>query len=69
MKGNFASKPIELNINLFQAAILLLFRQETLKYTEIRERLGLPDEDMARNLHSLSRQVQGPAQGTREQEH
>ena len=55
MKGNFASKPIELNINLFQAAILLLFNeQETLKYTEIRERLGLPDEDMARNLHSLS---------------
>ena len=38
MKGNFASKPIELNINLFQAAILLLFNeQETLKYTEIRE--------------------------------
>ena len=55
MKGNFSSKPIELNINLFQAAILLLFNEQgSLKYTEIRDRLGLPDEDMARNLHSLS---------------
>ena len=55
MKGNFSSKPIELNINLFQAAILLLFNEQgSLKYTEIRDRLGLPDEDTARNLHSLS---------------
>ena len=55
VKGNFSTKPIDLQLTPFQAACLLLFNEEdTLTYAEICDRLNLPDEDVTRCLHSLS---------------
>jgi cullin 1 len=54
-RGNFAAKPIDLQVTPFQAATLLLFNsEESLAFAEIRERLNLPEEDVMRTLHSLS---------------
>ena len=54
--GRFAAKPIELQVNTFQAAVLLLFNETEgeLSYGEMKTALGLPDEDLVRTLHSLS---------------
>jgi cullin 1 len=54
-RGNFAAKPIDLQVTPFQAATLLLFNsEESLAFDEIRDRLNLPEEDVMRTLHSLS---------------
>ncbi|KAI5059113.1 hypothetical protein GOP47_0025432 [Adiantum capillus-veneris] len=53
--GKFESKPIELIVTTYQAAVLLLFNSaDRLSYSEIKTELNLTDEDIARLLHSLS---------------
>jgi len=55
LSGKFSPKSIELQVSTFQAAALLLFNNdETLSFTEVKERLNLPHEDVVRLLHSLS---------------
>ncbi|KAK9815921.1 hypothetical protein WJX72_012009 [[Myrmecia] bisecta] len=55
MKAVFNAKPIELVISTFQAAMLMLFNEEEkLSWTEIKERLNMPEEDVTRMLHSLA---------------
>eukprot|EP00191_Tetraselmis_sp_GSL018_P009710 CAMPEP_0177609228 /NCGR_PEP_ID=MMETSP0419_2-20121207/18950_1 /TAXON_ID=582737 /ORGANISM="Tetraselmis sp., Strain GSL018" /LENGTH=732 /DNA_ID=CAMNT_0019104085 /DNA_START=252 /DNA_END=2450 /DNA_ORIENTATION=+ len=55
IRGNFDAKSIELVLSTFQAALLLLFNQEeSMTFTEIQERLNLPEEDIMRLLNSLS---------------
>lgn len=55
LKGYFTKRPIELQLSTLQAALLLLFNDaDELSYTEIQERLNLPDEDLSRMLHSLA---------------
>mmetsp|Transcript_4340 Transcript_4340/g.5014 ORF Transcript_4340/g.5014 Transcript_4340/m.5014 type:complete len:742 (+) Transcript_4340:144-2369(+) len=51
----FTPRPIELMMNTFQAAALMLFNNDDrLTYEEIKDRLNLPEEDVSRLLHSLS---------------
>lgn len=57
VKGNFTQKPIEMQLSAFQASCLLLFNEagvDALSFSEIRDRLNIPDEDVKRTLHSLS---------------
>ncbi|CAH8388345.1 unnamed protein product [Eruca vesicaria subsp. sativa] len=53
--GSFDSKPIELVLSTYQAAVLCLFNNsERLSYQEIIEQLNLSHEDLVRVLLSLS---------------
>ncbi|KAJ0988374.1 hypothetical protein J5N97_006730 [Dioscorea zingiberensis] len=53
--GHFEPKTMELLVNTFQAAALLLFNSSNrMSYSEIKDQLGLTDEDVNRVLHSLS---------------
>ncbi|KAJ0988375.1 hypothetical protein J5N97_006731 [Dioscorea zingiberensis] len=53
--GHFEPKTMELLLNTFQAAALLLFNSsDRMSYSEIKDQLGLTDEDVNRVLHSLS---------------
>lgn len=55
IKANFDVKPVELILSTFQAAVLMLFNQDLqLEFSEIKERLNLPAEDLTRLLHSLA---------------
>lgn len=57
LRGNFGPRPLELVLATTQAAALMMFNdapQETLGYSELRERLRMPDEDAQRVLASLS---------------
>lgn len=55
VKANFDTRPIDLQVNTMQAAVVLLFNDsDSLSYGEIKERLNIPDEDLARCLHSLA---------------
>eukprot|EP00198_Chlamydomonas_reinhardtii_P003599 XP_001692935.1 cullin [Chlamydomonas reinhardtii] len=54
LRGNFDSKPIEMQMNTLQAALCMLLNDvDELSYGEIQERLRLPDDDLQRLLHSL----------------
>jgi cullin 1 len=53
--AKFDTKPIELIVTTYQAALLLLFNEvERLSYSDIVTQLNLPDDDAVRLLHSLS---------------
>ncbi|PNT70498.1 hypothetical protein BRADI_2g12970v3 [Brachypodium distachyon] len=53
--AKFDTKPIELIVTTYQAALLLLFNgADRLSYSEIVTQLNLPDDDALRLLHSLS---------------
>ncbi|DBA74791.1 TPA: Cullin-1 [Trebouxia sp. C0005] len=55
IKANFDAKPIELILSTFQASLLLLFNtDDELSYSDIQERLRVPEEDVTRLTHSLS---------------
>ncbi|CAH8336681.1 unnamed protein product [Eruca vesicaria subsp. sativa] len=55
LNGRFDSKPIELIVSTYQAAVLCAFNNtERLTYQELLEQLNLGHEDLARVLHSLS---------------
>lgn len=55
LNGKFNARGIELQVSTFQAAVLLLFNDaESLSFGEVKEQLGLPEEDCVRLLHSLS---------------
>ncbi|GFR52348.1 hypothetical protein Agub_g14894 [Astrephomene gubernaculifera] len=54
LRGNFDSKPIEMQMNTLQAALCMLLNDvDELSYQEVQERLRLPDDDLQRLLHSL----------------
>ncbi|KAG2490035.1 hypothetical protein HYH03_011500 [Edaphochlamys debaryana] len=54
LRGNFDSKPIEMQMNTLQAALCMLLNDvDELSYNEVQERLRLPDDDLQRLLHSL----------------
>ncbi|KAL6178409.1 hypothetical protein ACLB2K_049927 [Fragaria x ananassa] len=53
--GKFEAKQVELVLQTYQAALLLLFNTaDKLSYSEIATRLNLNHEDLVRILHSLS---------------
>ncbi|KAG8045162.1 hypothetical protein GUJ93_ZPchr0008g11468 [Zizania palustris] len=53
--GRFDAKPVELFLNTYQSALLLLFNEaDRLSYSEIVTQLKLSDDDAVRVLHSLS---------------
>ncbi|KAF8111551.1 hypothetical protein N665_0074s0080 [Sinapis alba] len=55
LNGRFDSKPIELIVSTYQAAVLCAFNNtERLTYEELLEQLNLSHEDLVRVLHSLS---------------
>lgn len=55
LRGAFKPRPIEMVLSTLQAAALLLFNEaDELSYSEVSQRLNLPDEDVGRLLHSLS---------------
>jgi len=57
VRGAFAPRPLELVVTTLQAAVLLLFNDapgEALSFDEVKGRLGLPDEEAARTLHSFA---------------
>ena len=57
LRGNFSPRPLELVLATTQAAALMMFNDapaETLPYSELRDRLQMPDEDAQRVLASLS---------------
>ncbi|KAJ0229368.1 Cullin protein [Hirschfeldia incana] len=55
LNGRFDSKPIELIVSTYQAAVLCAFNNsERLTYQELIEQLNLSHEDLVRVLHSLS---------------
>lgn len=55
IKGNFDVRPVELILSTFQAAVLMLFNEDAqMEFSEIKERLNLPAEDLTRLLHSLA---------------
>ncbi|KAI8467553.1 MAG: Cullin [Monoraphidium minutum] len=55
LKGSFKPRAIEMVLSTLQAAALLLFNEtDELSYSEVQQRLNLPEEDVSRLLHSLS---------------
>ncbi|CAN6558631.1 unnamed protein product [Malus baccata var. baccata] len=53
--GKFDTRPIELIVSTYQAALLLLFNSaDKLSYSEILTQLNLTHDDLVRLLHSLS---------------
>lgn len=56
LNGRFTAKPIELQVSVFQAAVLLLFNDHEgeLGFNEIKAAINIPSEDATRTLHSLS---------------
>ncbi|KAL0878309.1 hypothetical protein Bca101_028015 [Brassica carinata] len=55
LNGRFDSKPIELIVSTYQAAVLCAFNNtERLTYQELLEQVNLNHEDLVRVLHSLS---------------
>ncbi|KAM1058102.1 hypothetical protein EV2_032221 [Malus domestica] len=53
--GKFDTRPIELVVSTYQAALLLLFNSaDKLSYSEILTQLNLTHDDLVRLLHSLS---------------
>ncbi|XP_066360727.1 cullin-1-like isoform X1 [Miscanthus floridulus] len=55
INAKFDTKPIELIVTTYQAALLLLFNgSDRLSYSEIVTQLNLSDDDVVRLLHSLS---------------
>jgi len=55
VKANFDTRVSELTLSTLQAAVLLAFNNgEELTYEEIKDRLNLQDDDIARCLHSLA---------------
>jgi len=55
LNGKFQARDIEMQVSTFQAAVLLLFNdEEKMTFTDMKERLNIPDEDLIRLLHSLS---------------
>ncbi|KAI0761642.1 Cullin-domain-containing protein [Trametes elegans] len=55
LKGRFAAGEKELSVSLYQAAILLLFNEETtIPYADIREQTRLEDGELQRTLQSLA---------------
>ncbi|GJM94608.1 hypothetical protein PR202_ga11270 [Eleusine coracana subsp. coracana] len=55
INARFETKPIELIVTTYQAALLLLFNgSDRLSYSEIVTQLNLSDDDVVRLLHSLS---------------
>src|SRR5690349_6138660 len=60
LRAHFPSAIKEFQVSLFQAVVLLCFnsfrngKDQTLDYKEIKERTGLPDDELARTLQSLA---------------
>ena len=57
LRGQFSPKPLDLVLATTQAAALMMFNDapdETLSYSELRDRLKMPDDDAQRVLASLS---------------
>ena len=55
IKGNFDTKPIEMEVTTYQAAILLLYNvSEKLSYSEVKSKLNLTDEVVVGLLNSLT---------------
>ncbi|EGN94205.1 hypothetical protein SERLA73DRAFT_97075 [Serpula lacrymans var. lacrymans S7.3] len=55
LKANFAAGTKELTVSLYQAAVLLLFNEETeLGYREIHEHTRMDDAELRRTLQSLA---------------
>ncbi|GAB2265216.1 hypothetical protein Dimus_000284 [Dionaea muscipula] len=55
INGKFESKPVELIVTTYQAALLLLFNSsDRWSYSDIVNELNLNDDDVVRLLHSLS---------------
>ncbi|KAM0944690.1 putative cullin protein, neddylation [Dioscorea sansibarensis] len=53
--GKFKPKTMDLIVTTLQASVLLLFNSsDRLSYSEIKDQLDLPEEDVTRLLHSLS---------------
>ncbi|CAL5376454.1 unnamed protein product [Camellia sinensis] len=55
LNGKFEPKTMELIVTTYQASVLLLFNASNrLSYQEIMTQLNLTDDDVVRQLHSLS---------------
>jgi cullin 1 len=55
ISGKFDNTKIEMIVTTYQAIILLLFNDhDKLSYAEIKSKLNLTDEDVAKQLHSMS---------------
>ncbi|KAK9809634.1 hypothetical protein WJX73_009175 [Symbiochloris irregularis] len=55
LTAHFDARTIDLVLSTFQATLLLLFNDaEKLSFTEVKERMNIPDEDVLRLLHSLA---------------